>query len=532
MREQRFTVRDGYVIEEKRKLLYIGDAVTLLMGRGQHRVTTARKFHDDMAVLTGHLITCPHCRHSVPAYERFLSEIFHTYDPFRRKYPTDMIESWGSTQLCLWSHLYDTLKINTVYSPRGDYCCPYCDQESSDLPGSTEVTIREHRKKVTVTCTCADLGDFLQIPWNIKATRNVAFPFLESVTFNFSNGKTYITASDLNGNRLATLNINAPRDWKRSKVYQLLQMNSLVRRKVAQCFKRQWKLDFPFTQRELTPELFVMLTAYGGYPPEFYSRIPVFEDEYRVEKSFRGISRRIRTGKQLCSETARYGLPKSLRRTIYAAPDLGFYLPEIARLSNYISDINILRTALSCRFTYPLLSFLHMYPSVNFGIFFTDFIRFKGARALLNHLDSNHHKVLFYALHYSTLLSSARSAERRKWTMNKEVTYSAPVPTYALPMRRVSIPDSRLDGYEFHQLRSQAEYIRAGMYLQNCLGNWSETGNPVFVIRRKDTLLGAIEVDRKKEILQARGISNGPLPSECRSAFKKWVDRFNLSTGC
>ena len=525
----KMTIPNGYRIVETKKHLAIDDAVSVLSGRAQTHITFAKR-NDDDAEIVSHQIVCPHCRGTLPACGRFLHEIFHTHDRLPFKISRNAVEAWGGAQACLWEGEADTLVFNPVYSPHGTYTCPHCLQKSEWSKGSTNVTISVNHRKVRISCECTNIGDIFRLPWKVKSITHMAFPFRESITFNFATGKTYISISDNQGHIFAVRNISAPDDWACTKIFQLLQQNTLVRRWLKQCFQEQWRANLPVAERDLTPALFVKLTSFIGYSAEFFDRLPIAEGHYLVEKSFRRIAKRVHTPKQLCDEIARSRLSqsKSLRKMLYSTPDLVFYLAEIELLGKWFCDVNVLRTLLRSPFTYPLLSFLHVYQSANLDAFFTDFIQQKGTRALTERLWKKHEEVLIYALHYSGLSPDCRKAERQKWAVDKHIPCLPALP-HALPMRSTSIPDSQLDGFVFHQLRSKAEYLTASKALRNCLSKWSEHDNPVIVIRYKSSILGAIEIEGQNRIVQAKGKHNLSLPESCLPAYEKWKEKFHLT---
>ena len=522
----KMTIPNGYRIIETKKRIPIDDGVSILSGRAQTHVTLAKKDGDD-AEIVSHRIVCPHCRAVLPAYERF-----HALGPTPDKLSSDTVAAWGGAQLCLWPDSADTLVFNSVYQPKGTFKCPHCHQVSFPLRGDTEVTIDETGPVTEISCTCTNIVDLLNIPWETKENARIALPFREHLTFDFESGQTRLSISDCNGNAFASHIINCPDDYKNSKIYQLLQRNTLVRRRLKQSFQQQWHRPLPFPERQLTPEIFIKMAAFIGYPGGFYSRIPVEGDRYRVEESFRDIAARIHTTDQFCHEIEQSRLPrcKSLRRVLYNSPDLGFYLPELELLAAWITDVNLLRTLLNRPFIYGVLAFLHTYTNADLSAFFRDYIRLKGASHLLMRMEEKHEETLLYALQYSGLNTYARQCEQKKWVEVKRISCLPEVPC-ALPMRSVPFPDARISQFDFYLLRSKGEYLEAACQLRNCLSDWTETNNPVVVIRQGNNILGAIEIEDGTRIVQARGKNNRPMPEKCIPAYDRWKEKFHLTEG-
>ena len=525
-----FNIPDGYRIEESKTNYNIDDAVAILSGRGGNHVTEAHKLENNQASLVKHRLVCPHCRAVIPAYVRHLQDHFNIITPVPAKVSSRTIKAWGGAQSSLWDDAEESLILNQVYTPREQYTCTHCSLTSMPARGTIPVTIARAHKKVTITCCTTDIGELFRVPWKAKRITTLAFPFYERVTFNLKTGRTFISLHDNKMNRLATRNISSPQDWKESKIYQLLSENTLIRRNAKKCMQTYWTVPIPFTQKELTPDLFVKLVAYVDFPGFFYSRIPAAVDEYRAEKSFRSSSVVMHTAKtfQAAISQSKTTFPKSIRKLLYSFPDYGFYLPEIELLSRLFPNTDSLRAIFGRSFTYPLLSFLHQHKQANIEPFFTDYIHFKGTKNLLSKLEQKHHEVLLYALRYACLSPSAQALERKKWKVDRHIL-CVPRERYALPMRcNTQIPDTRIGGLQFVQLKSKAEYIDASNQLSNCLKSWGESSNPVFVIRGAK-ILGAIEVADNGHIIQVRGEHNEPLPESCEPAYAQWKARYHLT---
>lgn len=530
MWSQVFNIPDGYRIEESQTNYGIDDAVVILSGRGGKHVTEAHKLENNRARLVKHRLLCPHCRGVLPAYARHLQDHFNIITPIPAKISNRTIEAWGGAQSTLWDDAEETLTLNQVYTPREQYSCPYCSLTSMPARGTIPATIACVHKKVTITCCTTDIGELFRVPWKAKRITTLAFPFYERVTFNLKTGRTFISLHDNKMNRLATRNISSPQDWKESKIYQLLSENTLIRRNVKKCIQSCWTVPIPFAQKELTPDLFAKLTAYVDFPAFFYSRIPAADEEYRAEKSFRSVSAVMHTAKnlQVAVSQNKTSFPKSIRKLLYSFPDYGFYLPEIKLLGQLFPNADSFRAIFGRSFTYSLLSFLHQIEPEKIKPFFSDYIRIKGTKNLLSKLEQKHHEVLFYALRYACLSPAAQTMEHKKWKSDRHIL-CVPRERYALPMRcNTQIPDTRIDGLQFVQLKSKSEYIDAANQLSNCLGTWDTTNNPVFVIRGKK-ILGAIEVADNGHIIQARGEHNEPLPESCTPAYAQWKAKYHLS---
>lgn len=531
MLQKKFNIPDGYRIEESRtRYDDVDGVVSFLSGRGANRVTAAVKCEENQAILVKHRLVCPHCRAVLPAYARYLRGYFKVLTPVAKKVSNHAIDAWGGAQSSLWDDAEETLILNQVYIPHEQYTCPKCSLASIPARGSIPVTITNDRKKVTITCCTTDIGELFRVPWKAKHISSLAFPYHERVTFNLKTGRSYISLQDNNMNRLATRNISAPGDWRGSKLYQLLSENTLVRRSVKRCIQAHWTTPIPLPTKDLTPDLLVKLVAYVDYPAFFYSRIPAAEDEYRAEKSFQRMSHMMHTAGNYQSAIRQHTTlwPKSIRRLLYSFPDYGFYLPEIELLGRLFPNADSFRAIFGRSFTYSLLSFFHQYRNSNIASFFSDYIQVKGTKSLLSKLEQKCDEVLLYALHYSCLTTTAQISERERWKNDRHIR-CIPKARYALPMRcNVRIPDTQVGEFKFIQLKSKSEYLDASSQLNNCLKNWEATGNPVFVIRRKQQILGAIEVDDNGRIIQAKGKHNMLIPEICESAYAQWKDKYHL----
>ena len=524
-----YEIPDGYQVVTRTKRIDILDIESMLQGRKQDRYSYVTR-NGDFAVLTQHMILCPHCRKSRPAYPRHLDQCFGTYTPPWKRITTEIIEVWGSTQYSFFPKEEDTLVINPVYNPNNKrYRCPYCKKESREIRTTHHVMAEFCKRKASVMCRSNDLGDLFKVHWGYRTTARLTFPLTESVVFNFRTGKAYINLQNSHGEMLAVKNIVKPEDWENSTVYRLMKENTLVKRIAVQAFQTAWKGKLPYTISELTPDLLIPLCEYIGFPQEFYLRIPYAAGAYRVDKSFAAPAKKMRTVQDLNNQLKESGMlwSKSVRKIIYQNPVYAFYLPEIKMLFDCVGNVDIFRRLFNRPFTFSLLTYLHQYHG-NFahdtgvGVFFRDYVLCKGPQSLLRKMEKQMSELQAYAVHYACMSSSSRKRERSMWL--KGNVCCRPTVPFSVPMPISSIPDSKINRYEFVLLKTKKQYQEAGKALYNCLTEWKFSNNPVFAVREQGKYVAAIELKDDTTVLQVLGKHNLPIPRDSilYSAYKEW----------
>lgn len=530
-----YEIPDGYQVVTRTKRIDILDIESMLQGRKQDRCTQITR-DGDFAVLTQHIILCPHCRKSRPAYPRYLDECFGTYTPPWKRITTEAIDAWGSTQYSFFPKEEDTLVFNPVYNPNNErYRCPYCKEESREIRTMYHVMSEFRKNKVSVMCRSNDLGDLFKIQWGCRTAARLTFPLTESIVFNFRSGKAYIRLCNNCGEMLAVRSIVKPEDWESSAVYKLMKENTLVKRITAQAFRMAWNAALPCTTSELTPDLLLPLCTYIGYPQEFYLRIPYAAGEYRVDRSFAAVAKKVHTVQNLKDLLKQPGVSwsKSVRKIVYQNPVYAFYLPEWEILYDCIGNIDIFLRLFNRPFTFSLVTFLHQYPGnmaydTGVACFFRDYVQHRGPQALLRKMERHMSELQAYAVHYACMNAASRKREQIVWRRGD--VCCRPSITFSVPMPISSIPDTQINGYEFVLLKTKKQYQEAGKALHNCLTEWKSSNNPVFAVKENGEYLAAIELRDDTTVLQVLGKHNLPIPRDSMlySAYEKWKRTYYL----
>ena len=531
-----YEIPDGYQIIVQHKTIDISCAEEMLKTKMQNKYTSANRT-GDLATLAKHIICCPHCRKSYPAYSRYLDMWFGTFSPTHKRVSKETIAAWGTPQYSFFPQEDASLIFNQVFEPNGGiYQCPHCKNESREARAVNNVMVKYQRKKVSVICQTKDIGDLFRIPWAYRTTSPISFPLTEEVTFNFKTGKTYIQLCSKAGDLIAVRNVTQPGDWNTSKVYSLLRDNTLIRRSTVHAFRQVWRADLPFTMAELTPDQLIPLCAYIGYPQSFYLKIPYADREYRADKSFSAITKQIHTVQNLHKALRNAYIPqcKSARKIFFQNPDYAFYIREFEILYDCLQNVDLFLMLFNKVFTYNLLTFLHQYHgntagSIGPAVFFKDYARIRSPHILLQKMENSITELQVYAVHYACMDPASRKREQKKWKCESVPCHPA-IP-YSVPMPSSSIPDSKIDGFRFTLLKTKKQYQEAGRELHNCLGDWQYSNNPVFVIKDDHKHMAAIEIKNDTTITQAYGPHNQPIPYSASfyKAFEQWKDINHLS---
>ena len=238
---------------------------------------------------------------------------------------------------------------------------------------------------------------------------------------------------------------------------------------------------------------------------------------------------------------------KTIRKAFFEDPGLFFYIKECQQFWEMLNDVNLFRELITCNYVYDILSQFHLYPGT--VDFYKDFIKVKGARALVNRLKDYSYETNVEAVMYVNLNDSAKRQERLKWKKNIRRVRNADegdgeegennslrlpdTVKYSTPFEKA---DSRIapcviDGFSFSWLSTSADYYETGCILHNCLRSWKRSDNPVIVVKRGNTAVAAIEVDANHHfVVQAKTARNKHVDedSDVSKAYEKWKKKFSI----
>lgn len=513
-------VPSGYQVICKREERDVFDAGALLRTKKRYMYTSAQRY-GDKAVLQRHLIKCPFCGYEVPAYAHFL----HPKVPDNRRIvPRGVVDAWSNPQHSFFEDDNASLVLNEVFIPESRYLCKKCGRESPHDRGSKEVRVVSERNKIIVSCKAQMKYVFDLLMKYSSQSSKLRFPLIECVEFNLGNGHVSLAVRNDDGSAVLIRDITyAKHLWKNAETYDAIKDNFLVRRALKRCFTKIYGGMLPFSPSELSPESFIAMTQFVGYPRAFYDTIPYELSSENIERSFVAISRRMHSTHYLDRLYASTALPrmKSIRKLFFSEPGFFFYIHEAEILWSVFADPNHYRNLLAMPRIYELLSNLRQYPGVY--LFLQDYKAIKGAGHLLASLTSKFDATLEYAVNYCSMSTIARKRDQKAW--NKKNVSARRRITHSIPMQMGchGIKDSCVDGYTFSWLRTKYEYSQAGSALRNCLAAWSVDNNPVVVVKKGEIFKAAIEI-KDGCVVQARAIHNAPIEHDekLNKAIEKW----------
>ena len=425
----------------------------------------------------------------------------------------------------------DLIQLNPIYTPN-IFCCPHCGLSSSLTQGTQLVRLQKTSDSITLFCRTLGIHSLLAFP-NVSTIKNIilVLPLLETLTFNFSTGNVSLLLTGSNGHIIAEQDISSSADiWNATVVYQLIKDNTLVRRKLSQLFSALWNTSLPFSVKELTPDDFITLTRFQGYPRSFYDAIPYAPDKHTLDESFMSIAPKLHNIKLLPTLYETFGLPamKSIRKLFFCNPGFFFYLPTASSIWHALKDPNVYRALFRLPEIYDILATFHHYPiSIEF---FHDYYNEKGPKSLMLLIQSNNWPALqAYSLFYAAMSPSAKNNARNTWRGHCLPTQQ--FPSHSTPMQTdARITPCTVNGYRFAWLRTKKDYQKAAKELNNCLNERSARDNPVIGVSLGSSLCAAIEV-KDDTIRQAYARDNTPIieySPKLYDAYQKWMQKFSL----
>lgn len=521
----------GFRLEDKIEYMKIWEAEQRLLSRKIRRYTKAVRSGEDAQLYSRWLI-CPHCASAYIANTH--SPVFHRYgvcSTREMRLTKEQISQWATMQMSIFDETEaHELLIAPPIASIGKFRCEKCENESYKSASTRRVTLSAHRKKVTVKCEVSQIDEILSVGWVKRNEVKISFPIFEVLTFDFNRGAVYIKIENAQGDTLCQRDISAyPDQLKGGAVYKILTQNKLVLRNVRRLFQRVWGTQLPFSWKQLDLQALFQMTMFVGYPKSFYSCIPYVQNSCRIDRDFRARAKRMHLAENLNGVYQRSSLPqiKSIRRIMFGAPGLFFYLQEVEEIWNAIGDPNLLARLLQSERVYEILSAIHTRPGIS--QYLRDYSAVKGAVGLLTNMEGDWDYLLHQAVDYCCMSRGMRLRIRQRWkTGESQMTVRN---AYSLPMCHPDerITDCVINGYHFAWLRNSNDYALAAEHLQNCLDMWHGYDAPVVGVRRKARFVAAIAVC-KGCVEQALGFENGPMDAdpELNTAFQKWMARFGL----
>lgn len=499
---------DGYRIDQQLCSMDMESAAKLLRTKGRRRYTSALR-ENNSALLAKHIFTCPHCRRTTPAYFGF----FHMGAAHNCHTTHRDMEEWYAPQISFFDEDTDLLQLNTPLNDSDSYVCPRCGGISAPFSEDFALQLVKDDHQITLSYQTFSPEFLLALPTEDSADISFSPPITESVAFDFSSGLTLLRLSDATGKPLGEWDVNRIRTvWESSKLYHILQNNTLVKRRLRKLFSQQTQSPFPFPIAELTPDRFALLTRFQGYPESFYHAIPYTVSTGEIDESFAEILPALRKAGNLPALCDSMGIPKmkTVRRILFANPGLFFYLEECRTLWVVLADRNFLCSVLNFSHIYEILSFMHQFPAVM--DFFEDYTAQHGAKALKLLLKDFPDSLKNFAIQYAAMNPAVRKRavySPAKYDVDIDLTFPTIPRTYSIPVHigEPSIPDSIVDGYCFGRLNNLRDYVVAGQALHNCLDETYPSSNPIYIIKKGSIIQAAIEL-RRKTVIQARCFNN------------------------
>jgi len=522
--DTKLSVYNGYRLLSIDHVLPLEKAVTWLNSRRQLRITRAVRL-GDTAVLTSHVIRCPHCGGERGAYDR----------PVRKdgtrpvRVSREVVTGWAASQTTLFED-DKVLHLNEVRRPGGEYVCPNCGLDCLPAGEPLEVTVTAQEDRLTLSCQVQDARDLIRMA-DGGVMLDLFCPTEQKMVFDLAAGsarffitnekRTVLAERDLFGERV---------DWEECILPQLLTDNRVVRRTALRHLTALYGGTAPCTLAELTLRRLADMTRFVGYPKGFYDAIPCRLHSGAIAPDFTETARRLHNACDLPKiyEESRLPRMKSVRRLFFTNPGLFFYLKEAEELYEVLSDPNVFCRLLGDWRAFDLLSFFHRYPGTR--IFFRRYAARCGAVRLAEQICEDWMGLRGSALHYSVMDECARAEEEQGWNSKRGVRHRRE--SFSLPVagERANVPDCSIcRGYVFRRLRTVNDFKQAGDRLDNCLSEWHPRSSSVFAIEKGRETLAAVEV-RGDMVLQAYAAHNRDIRREksLAAALYAWQRKHRL----
>ena len=502
------TLQKGY------KLIEINRAVspylaynTILSTDKQKRYSNALfDIERNMVTMTKHLLVCPQCGYHIPAYAHSFMEYFTP----RKKVTRNTAYEWCGALPSFFQDL--KTKALDLYIPltncHGTLSCTNCEKESKISNDTEEISFDLTRKKLSITCKINTITEILLLTWSLNL-EITSFPLYETICFNFKKHKVYLELSKEDGSKICVRDITngLPEKERGSKLTTLIDNNVLVKSKLTKYFEYMWKCTkLPFCLNELNLQKFIAMSKFIGFNKDFYLNIPVLEnDELLFDPSFKNERRKLSNSCNCIQVFEKSTLPKvkSVKKILFENQKFFFYIAEIESFYKFFGeDSNLLVSFLKSLNNYSHLSMLHSHPAIM--DFYSDFSKIiKSPEKLHKLLLDYGYQTTEYALHYASLNSELRKAERKKWSETKakslfddrlkQIKQTESLFTEDEP-HNFKLNDQTYNGYTYTLLTSRQQMIALGKHLSNCLQS-TYYATPIIGVVQNGKYIAAIELD-------------------------------------
>ncbi len=529
-------IPDGYEVREHTETVSAEEACRRLSTKKQRRYTRAIRSGDTVR-LVRHEAVCPDCGLRRPAY------LFWIY--LDRPRP-ERVSRTEIRAFCMGANGPEEeteLRLNVPIPASVAFYCPRCERRFKRAENREHVRIVRRKNRLSVLRRIDEftLGS---VP-GLTIADYLKDALYEGITFNARTGQVYITTENEHGKTYTVRSVRSIRDVETAyPALAALPERDAVRRRLKSFFRAKWDGPLPCSGSEPDRDAFFWMTRFTGYARSFYDALPYALDGSGLDRSFRGIARRLGQAKYVprLLETSELPGGKCIRRLLFAEPERLFYLPELERLWELTGDQNLLHSVLEADGYYRFMAMLHQYPGC--WALLRDHLEKRGAKAMCSQILMHMEELACYAMRYNALGPFGRKSEQTKWDRGYirsqrsgevcEWVFSVPSVPWkgrndsqgALRHQR-RVENRMIDGYRFRWLRNTQDCFAARRQLDNCL-NIDHLGR-VVVVCWNGKYLAAIEV-RGHTVTQAFLAHNMPISRDDRvnAAYRKWLEWYGL----
>lgn len=527
MAEMMISVPDGYTVKEDCCEMPMDQAVVLLCSEQQKNYACAvRKENGTVARLIQLWYVCPYC-----------GEVFSDLSSFQAKngekkqLPAEKIHEWAYP---LREGLFAPKIEFTAFDRQEEAVfCPHCGRICKPYSGTHDFYLEQGEKKFSLRYEISDLLELLDLTKESQNEICFEFRIYEKITFYREQRRVILKIYTENGTTVLSRDITLmPSIWNRASVYRLGFRYKQVLQAVRHWLEKEWEKDFPFQNDELTAQHLALLVRYPGFDRSFYDAIPFRNGSLELDPSFEDSASFLCSPKRAREALKTASLPQihSVRKLFFEQHGLFFYLKECELLWQTLQDPNLLCRTLQIKHIFRILSDLHTSPGI--FLFLRDFCHAKGRVILVNKMKKNWDLLSRLAFHY--VLGNEHMRKEILTGKYQRVRSLLLQQEYSIPICADTngIEDIRINGFQFHIIRTRSECRRVGWELHNCLSEIVEETmeiSTLICIQSDGKTVGAIEVEQG-EITQAYTAYNEPIGivPGLQEATELWAKHFEL----
>lgn len=416
--------KNGFFITENIETKTPEDAFDILTSNQIYKYTSVFE-KEGLYFFKNHQVTCGLCGSTYPAYCHIIGD----YKPSLKVLP-DEAEAFVTQATSFFNcEQENKLDLYTPISQKAVFTCPDCGESMKHAAKEDFVFAFLQTEGEIIKLVCAYNNNFIDdflTNTPLTTRRRVGIFDDSKLRIIDSPDITYeIIDFDLNTGCVngsfycngAITNISEGMLVESSShLTKYINEVAIVKIQLRNAFREFWNVEeFPFLPEEISLERLILLTKFIGYKRCFYENYKFAK--FSLDDAFSDIFKKLHKASNNKNLFAELNLPQNTKEYILSNPQFFFFAKEINRLSQILTEKDIL-VFLKSRKALETLNVFYSNPGCFH--FCKDFSETVGKDALLSELTCNFIENMDFILRYASKSKILKEKQKRIWLENKD----------------------------------------------------------------------------------------------------------------